>query len=218
MPLVTSIEPQKKKKQRFNIFIDGRFAFGADAEIILKFKIKTGESISQRQLDEIQKKQEFTKLFDSALRFLSYRPRSQKEIEDHLVSKISSQESIKYSQAKESDLIKKIIVNLQKYNYIDDYQFAKLWIKSRNRSNPRGKSILKLELTQKGVAREITDELLGKIKNQNTIALKSIEKKLPRWKKLKPDELKKKIYSHLSMRGFDFDTIREIVAQLAKKS
>jgi len=70
---------------------------------------------------------------------------------------------------------------------------------------------------QKGVSREILDELLESIKNQKLLAQRAIEKKLPRWQKLPRMEIKKKIYSHLSMRGFDFDTIREVVAEIEEK-
>jgi len=217
VPKVTAVEPQKKKKARFNIYLDGKFAFGAEADTVLKYQITSGKELTPEKINQIVKKEELSKLFDATLRFLSYRPRSQKEVEDYLAKKISKKENIKFSEAKESGLIIEIEHKLTKYKYLNDTEFAKWWIESRTKSSPRGKRILKLELMQKGVSREILDELLESIKNQKLLAQRAIEKKLPRWQKLPRMEIKKKIYSHLSMRGFDFDTIREVVAEIEEK-
>ena len=217
MPKVTAVEPQKKKKDRFNLYLDGKFAFGAEADTVLKYQITPGKELTPEKIDQIVKKEELSKLFDATLKFLSYRPRSQKEVEDYLAKKISKKENIKFSEAKESGLIIEIEHKLTKYKYLNDTEFAKWWIESRTKSSPRGKRIIKIELMQKGVSREIVDELLERIKNQKLLALSSIEKKLPRWRLLPRAELKKKIYNHLSMRGFDFDTIREVVAQIEEK-
>jgi len=217
VPKVTSVEPQKKKKERFNVYIDGRFAFGANLETILKYQIKSAKVFSEEQLSQIIRKEEISKLFDATLKFLSYRPRSQKEVEDYLIGKISKKENIKFSQAKESNLIAEVVSKLKNYKYLNDIEFSKWWINSRTRSSPRGKMILKSELFQKGIDREIIDDLINNIKNQKPLALKAIGKKLPRWQKLSNLEFKKKVYSFLISRGFDFDTIKEVVAQIEKK-
>ena len=217
MPKVTAVEPQKKKKDRFNIYLDGKFAFGAQADTVLRYQITPGKELTPEKINQIVKKEELSKLFDATLKFLSYRPRSHKEVEDYLAKKISKKENIKFSQAKESGLIIQIKHKLTKYKYLNDTEFAKWWIESRTKYRPRGKRILKSELMQKGVSREIVDELLENIKNQKLLAQRAIKKKLPRWQKLPSVEIKKKIYSHLSMRGFDFDTIREVVAQIEEK-
>ena len=44
--VVTSIEPQKKNPERYNVFIDGNFAFGLIMEDILYFKIKEDNEIN----------------------------------------------------------------------------------------------------------------------------------------------------------------------------
>lgn len=217
MARITSVEPQKKKKERFNIFIDSKFAFGLDAEIVVKYGIKVGKSLSQEKIDSILKKEEIGKLFDSSLNFLSYRPRSQKEVVDYLVGKISKKENIRFSQARESELIADVVKKLKRYQYLNDEEFAKWWIDSRERSRPKGKIVLKSELTQKGIAKEIIEELLSKVGSQKNLAIKAVEKKITRWKNLPTIEFKKKIYSYLSSRGFEFDTIGEVVAHFVER-
>lgn len=217
MPQITSLEPQKRKKDRANVFIDNKFAFACDVEALLKHQLKASQNISQEKIDSIIKKDEVSKLFDSSLKFLSYRPRSKKEVEDYLTRKISRKENVKYFQAKESELITLVVGKLTKHKYIDDRQFATWWIEARSKSKPKGKSIIKFELIKKGIDKEIIENELSKITNQKELALKSIERKLPRWQKLPIVEFKKKIYSFLGARGFDFETIKEIVAQTLQK-
>lgn len=217
MPQITSLEPQKRKKDRVNVFIDGKFAFSCDIEALLKYQLKAGQNILQEKIDTIIKKDEVSKLFDLCLRFLSYRPRSKKEVEDYLARKISKKENIKYNQAKESEMIAPVVGKLTKYKYIDDRQFTKWWIEARSKNKPKGKAIIKLELIKKGVDREIIDIELSKITNQKELAIKSIERKLSTWQKLPEVEFKKKIYSYLGTRGFSFEIIKEIVAQFAQK-
>ncbi|OGD85450.1 hypothetical protein A2164_01055 [Candidatus Curtissbacteria bacterium RBG_13_35_7] len=217
MPQITSIEPQKKNKDRFNIFIDGKFAFGNNMENLIKNQLKVGVNLNIKSIQKIIQKEEISKLTDSSLNFLSFRPRSQQEIKVYLTKKISKNENLPYHQAKESPLIEQIITKLKKYKYINDLEFTTWWIKSRNRSNPKGRFQIKAELIKKGINRDLIEQVLAKYSNQTVLAKKAIEKKLTVWKNLSGNELKKKVYAYLSTRGFDFDTISHIVAYLEKK-
>ncbi len=217
MPQVTSAEPQKRKKDRFNIFLDGKYAFSLDTELFVKHRIRSGQILSQKNIDALLKESETSKLIDLALNFLSFRPRSQKEVEDYLTKKISQRENIKFAQAKESNLISDAILKLKKYKYINDIEFAKWWVASRGKSRPKGKLFVKIELLKKGVSKELIDEVLQKAGNQTNLALRAVEKKLKNWQNLSRLEFKNKVYRYLVSRGFDFDEINKVVAELQKK-
>ncbi len=218
MPQVTKITPQKKKKDRSSIFIDGRFAFGIKEEIAVEFGLKTGKEISENEIAGILKREEGAKLMDKALNFLSFRQRSEKEVEDYLAKKIKAQNDIDYNQAKESMVIGEIIAKLKKYKYLDDLAFAKEWVASRSRSRPKGKLVLKWELIKKGIEKSIIDQVLESAGDEETLAKKSLEKKISRFKKLPQDEFKKKIFAHLISRGFSFETAKKVFAFYTNKS
>ena len=74
-----------------------------------------------------------------------------------------------------------------------------------------------MELRQKNIEKKIIEEVLKNFSNQKLIALKSLQKKLPRLQKLPPIEFKKKVYMHLASRGFESETIQETIAFLTKK-
>ena len=216
MPRITAIEPQRKQ-DRFNIYLDGKFTFGASTYSIFENKLEVGKNLSSQEIAKITQKELGTRLMDLAVKYLSFRQRSQKEVKDYLITKISKIEDIKFSQAKESPLIANILLKLKKYQYISDLEFAKWWLVSRTKSNPKGLRMIRLELKRKGISDEIIDHVMAGSLNEVDLARKVLAKKLKNWQKLPKLELKKKVYRLLASRGFTFDTIIEVFANLEKK-
>lgn len=54
MPNITKITTQKKRKDRYNIFVDEKYAFSVDEEVLLKFQLKKGMELDDLLLAEIQ--------------------------------------------------------------------------------------------------------------------------------------------------------------------
>jgi len=217
VPQITSIEPQKRRKGRFNIYVDGQFSFALDENLLAKNMLAVGKSLTDDQIEKLIKENEAGKLFDASLRFLSYRPRSEKEVGDFLVKKIARVENIKFTEASQSPVISQIITRLKKQSFLDDEEFAEWWVKARTSSQPKGPYLIKRELAGKGIDKEIIEKAISKIKNQRELGYKVIHKKLETWKNLTNLELKKKVYEHLARRGFDSKTINEVIAQIVKK-
>jgi regulatory protein len=213
---ITAIEPQKTRKERFNLFVDGQFATGISLESLLVNSLKVDQQLTSQELEKIISKEELTKLFDKVLHFLSYRPRSEKEIKDYLTKKISQEQKISFSEAKESLLIKKISDKLKKYKYINDEEFSK-WLISSIVLKKKGPRAARVEFIKKGLPKDIVDEALSKFPNQKEIAKKAIEKKLKLWQKLSNLDFKKKVYRYLASRGFDWEIIKEVFASISKK-
>lgn len=214
---ITAIEQQKKNTQRFNVYIDGRFSFGTGLTNLLKNNLKIGKNLTGQEIEKIVASEETTKLLDLAVNFLSYRPRSEKEISDYLIKKISQRENIKFHEARESSVIATVIKKLKKYNYIDDREFARWFVESRTRTRPKGPNHIKIELLQKGIAKDLIEESLAQITNQNALAQQVLGKKWPRLRNLPVFEQKKKVYQYLASKGFDYDIIGETFAFFSKK-
>ena len=158
----------------------------------------------------------FEKFYNSALRFLSYRPRSEKEIRDRL--RIRNQESgIKNLTL----LIDQVIQKLKEYKFIDDVEFAKKWIESRLRLKPRSLRLIEMELKQKGISDEIIE---SGIKNQEsrmggdlTQAKRLAEKRIERLRGLAKQEIYQKLGRFLASKGFDWDIIKQSIDEVLKK-
>lgn len=217
MPKISSIEPQKRRRGRFNIYVDGQFSFALDENLLAKNMLAAGKSLTANEIERLIKENEAGKLFDNSLRFLSYRPRSEKEVKDFLVKKIARSENIKFNEALQSPMIAQIIKRLKKESFLNDEEFAHWWVKARTSFQPKGPYLIKRELAGKGIDKEIIEKAISKIKNQTELGRNVIEKKIKTWKKLTNLELKNKIYQHLARRGFDSAAIKEVIAQIAKK-
>lgn len=208
MPQITAVEPQRKNKTRFNIFIDGEFALALDAENLAKERIKVGQKISESLIKQLITLNEFVKVYDKVLRFLSYRPRSKKETDNYLrKNKIG---------AKVIDLV---LEKLEKENYLNDFEFTKWWVANRLRFRPKGKNLLKTELAQKGIEKLIIAQVLGQLNSQHEekMALSLAQKQLAKYKNQKNPEIHQKIISFLARRGFSWETIRSVVDIIFEK-
>lgn len=203
MPIISDLKPQKNKK-RFNIYLDGQFAFGLSAEALTKAGLAIDKEISSKRVEELIKEDEFIKFYDRALKFLSYRPRSEKEIKDWFKKKMVGIETQKLIEKK-----------LRQYNYLNDEEFARWWIEQRTTFRPSGARLIALELRQKGVHREIIDKLLfsspSALITERAQALKIAKKKRERLKGLSYREVREKLGAFLARRGFSWEIIREVL-------
>jgi regulatory protein len=219
--IISAIEPQKstqlKKNKRFNVFVDQKYAFSVSEENLLRYKLKPGLTLDEKEIKNITNDEFFKKLLDNCINFLSFRPRTEKEISDFIVKKISIKQEIPFNQAKESQIIPLVIKRLKKYKYINDKDFVAWWIKSRNESKQKGIKLIKLELRQKGIAKELLDKIVSNDSDQEALALIALEKKKSKWQRTDPKKLKTKVLYYLGSRGFDTDTIKRVFAIYFKK-
>lgn len=216
MAIISAIEPQKstqlKKNKRFNVFVDQKYAFSVSEENLLKYKLKSGLGLDEKEIKIITNDEFYKKILDYCINFLSFRPRTEKEVTDYIVKKISTKQEIPFQQAKDSKIIPEIIKKLKKYKYINDKDFITWWIKSRNDSKQKGMRLIKLELRQKGIAKELLDQIVTTDGDQMELAIKALTKKKAKWQRTDPKQLKGKVLYYLASRGFDMDTISHAFA------
>ncbi len=91
----------------------------------------------------------FGRYFNLSLRFLSYRPRSEQEVYRYL------KEKAKRVPELDEKTIAIIMQRLIELKFIDDLEFTKFWLEHRKKAF----KILKQELLQKGISREIIEEV-----------------------------------------------------------
>ncbi len=134
------------------------------------------------------------KAFHLAVRYLGHRPRSEKEVRDHLQKKQFDEKTIF-----------KVTDQLKHYGYINDETFARLFIENRIRHNPKSKFALGYELKQKGIPSHICDALLTDYKDMH-MARKALGFKRRQWQHLDLETQKKKAMNYLRYRGFGYET------------
>ncbi len=118
-----------------------------------------------RSPEKSAKPKKSNSLLEQALRYLSFRARSEKEMQDYLRRKGHAETQI---QAE--------VESLKELKLIDDVQFAQAYIESRSRSHPRSRRLLELELKHKGVDASISS-IQYPIFNDLELARSALEKK-----------------------------------------
>jgi regulatory protein len=193
---ITALSVQKRDKERVNVFLDHQYAFSLNLHVALG--LKCGQHLSQADIERLQQEDEAHRAYHHALRLLGYRPRSRAEVERHLRRKGYAAEAIDVA-----------IERLLDQQYLDDAAFARAWLDNRERFRPRGARAIHYELRQKGVARDIIDEVVTDL-DEEASAWAAVEGKLERWRTLDQDAFRKKVMGFLSRRGFRYDTVRTV--------
>jgi regulatory protein len=85
--VITKIERQTRRPKRVSVFVDGVFAFGADQEVVAELGLGIDKEIEPDVLRKAVEKEEERKVREKALRYLSFRNRSVKELKDFLLGK-----------------------------------------------------------------------------------------------------------------------------------
>jgi len=157
--------------------------------------------------------EEFEKVKDYALRFLSFRPRSSQELKQRLKIYLAKKNL-------SEDLIEKVIAFLREKNFINDVEFAKWWAAARKSQTIKGINAIRLELVAKGINKDIIDEILVSVDGSTELqkAIIIINRKLPLFRKSYPKNLLKlKLGRLLFNRGFSSDVIKKAIDECFKK-
>lgn len=199
---ITSIEEQKKKG-RYNIFLDGEYAFGLYKETIYHFGLRTKDELDDKKIEELKSYDEINFGKKVAYRFLNFKPRSEKEVRTKLKGHKLSDESID-----------KILDSLKEFKFINDEQYAKMYIESRVSLKPEGRRSLKIKLAQKGIGKETSEKTVEENYTEETEFHKALDLVTKYKKKVKaktPIEKKQKCYRHLLSKGFSYDLINRVL-------
>lgn len=219
MSKITQVEPQKKNPHRFNIYLDGQFVFGADEDLVVEHRLVVGKEIPQEQLEKLLFEAEVGKLMERMYRLFNIRQRSEKEVRDYLWElnykrKVKGQDEI-------SPLASEFLINkLKQKDLLNDLVFAKAWVGARRSSKQKGLIALKSELFQKGIDKEIIEQVLsekGEGESEKDIAMQALGKKLKVWQDVPYLGFKQKAYGYLARKGFEYSIIKDVVENVIKK-
>jgi regulatory protein len=147
---------------------------------------------------------DFEKFYKAAIRFLSFRPRSEKELSDYLAKK------------KCDPLIsKRITDSLKRDKFLNDQEFVRWWVEQRTILKPKASRVIKFELKQKGISKELIDEFFENDESSTSDfdkALALAEKKMVRLGKIEDrQKIYEKLGRFLASKGFDWDIIKEVI-------
>jgi regulatory protein len=197
---ITALQPQKRSKKRLSVFIDGEFAFSLDRETVVRFGLKEGQRVDPGLLEQIVLDEQFCQARDYAFRLLSYRARSEQELQDRLQRRGYSPE-----------VIVRVLNRLKELGVVDDEKLARDYVAARISIGHRGKFRVVQELRKKGIAREKIAQALKTAPDETEAAMMVLEHFLPRYRRLDETTRKRRLYGLLARRGFSAETIELVL-------
>lgn len=183
-----------------NVYLDGEFAFGLSR--MTAAWLEVGKELDMDQIIELQSDDEVEVAYQKALNYLSYRPRSERELMDNL-SKHNFSE----------DVTQKVIERLGRQGLVDDRAFAQTWVENRSDFKPRGRRALRMELHQKGIERDLIDSVLEDI-DEDTLAYEAAMKQIRKYRSLDWEDYRRKMIGFLARRGFNYGIANEVAKRV----
>ena len=195
---ITALKIQKRNQNRVNIFLDNEFAFGLFTINVANLKV--GQKISQSEIEQLQYSDQIEEGFQKALRYISFKPRTQSDI----FKKLSESDL-------EEEIIKIVINKLVEKGYVDDFQFAQNWVENRSINKPRSKKLVTWELKNKKVSEDIINDVIIGMVPDEKLALLASEKYARRLSGYDKDVFFRRLTGYLSRRGFSYSIVKPIV-------
>jgi regulatory protein len=196
---ITALTYQKRNKDRVNVYLDGKFAFGLAA--IEAARLQVGQTLSDDEIIRLRMRDDIEWAYGRTLDYLSYRPRSESEVRRNLRDK-----DVK------DRIVDVVIGRLKRAGLLDDREFARYWVDNRARFNPRGLRGLRYEMQQKGVSRDIIDEALATF-DVEAAARKAVEAGARRLSQEDPYAFQRKLKAYMARRGFSYTVIKPLVEE-----
>jgi len=202
MTKITALRMGRGRRKRVNVFLDGRFAFSLEAEVVLKEGLQVGQELSSSQIEALTGYDHFHRCLNTAARYLSYRPRSESEIRERL-----------HQRGFDGDSVEAVITKLRTQGLVDDMAFAQFWKDNRESFSPRSQWLTKLELRRKGVASDIIDQVVDEIDDDDS-AYRAALSKARSLTLSDYRSFRRRLGEYLKRRGFSYGVINHTLEKL----
>jgi regulatory protein len=205
-PTIVEIRSIARGRQRLVSLSDGReFAFSDEA--CGRAGVAEGMAVTDGLLESLDAADTRVTAHEAALRLLSSRQRSEKEMRTRLAMR-----------GFEPAVIDDEVERLRRAGLLDDEKFARAWVEDRKRVSPRGRRMLRYELLGRGIDVESVDLATDGVDDRET-ALALARSRARGSAMADYETFMAKVGGFLRRRGFDYsvaaDAARSVWAESA---
>ncbi|MDO8568310.1 MAG: RecX family transcriptional regulator [Dehalococcoidales bacterium] len=200
MSEISQLLRARTREKQVRVFLNGKFAFSLQAEAAVKEGLRIGQELTDSRVDALVKSERYRRCLAAAVRYLGYRPRSEAEVRDRLHRRGFAGEDIEAVMAK-----------LKEQGFVDDAAFVRFWTENRDSFSPRSQRLTRLELTKKGVHKELVDRVVGAVDDKDSAYRAAIAKarRLP----LSDYQLfRRRLGDYLRRRGFSYEVANQAIS------
>lgn len=207
MPRITDLKPVKGSPDRFLVTFDGHEPQRVSARSCARHRLAAGRDLSELEMSHLVSEARAEEAMDAALRYLSHRPRTRRELVRHLQRR---------GLGEHAD---DVVAHCQRLRYVDDAAYARSFARDRIRLRPRGTSRLVSELLARGVdgdtARRTVEQVLSEEGVSETDLLWTAARhRLRALGRMDRTTARRRLTAYLRRRGFGGASVRRAVDEL----
>ncbi len=202
MRKITALRIGRGRGKRVNVFLDGRFAFSLETEVVAKEGLQVGQELSTNQVEVLARSDQYHRCLNAAFHYLSYRPRSEFEVRGQL-----------QRRGFDADCREAVMAKLKEQGLVDDLVFARFWKDNRESFSPRSQRLTKLELRRKGIGSDVIDQVVDSVDDGDSAyrAALSRARHLPL---ADYQGFRRRLGEYLRRRGFNYEVINHTVERV----
>lgn len=202
MPVITKIGRQKNNNERYNLYLDEKYAFSVDEAVLIKYQLTKGKVIEDFTIDEMVFDDEVRKAYNKAINFLSYRMRSEHEVKQKLLQS-------EFGEA----VILEAVRKLHEHGFLNDESFTKALVATQKKNSKKGPAAIRQELKKKGIEKDLQEEVLAAYSEEEQLAIaRALTEKIINQNDTKtPSQIKQKVQDALQRKGYNFTIISQAI-------
>ena len=200
--VITGIVESTRKEGRYVVAVDGRPAHTVSLDIIDQLKLCVGGAVDAAGEAALEGAAAALQTYDRALNLLAFQARSARDLRRKLVQK-----------GEPAEHVDRAIERLTAQGLLDDAQFARQLARSKVASQGASRRRLQQEMFKRGVAREVADEAIAEVYedeqvDEGVLVEEVARKKVRSLAKLDPEARRRRLYAFLARRGYEGEAIR----------
>ena len=170
MAKISKIEAQKRPG-RYNVYLDGHYAFPVAESVLVKFRLMRGVELDQDQVAAITTADQQAKFYSKILDYLSYQMRSESEV----LKKLQELET-------PEEFIEPIMAKLREQRLVDDQLYARSYVRTMMTTTLKGPGVIRQQLRLKKVGENEIETALqefppaDQLENASKLARKLIKR------------------------------------------
>lgn len=199
---ITKVEQHSKNKTRYNIYCDHQFILSVSEHTLIKFVLLKNKVVTENELEQIKVYENYQRVYDRAINYISYKLRSVDETEKYL----------KQLEVPEK-YIAQAIDKLLSEGYLNDQYYAQCYVNTIINTTDKGPLFIQQKLRQHQLDKML---ILNSIESYTewhsrltTLIHKFIDKQ-----NLPKRALIQKVLQTYQRKGYSLSMIQEILSEI----
>lgn len=195
-------EIRARRKQLSALYLDGEYAVSIDTKTLLEQRVDVGSELDDEDLQELISLSDENRAKEKALRLISYRSHSKKELTD------------KIRRTATDEAAQKAADRMEELGLVNDEDFARRYAEQLLTIKHMSKRAAAMELQRKGIDRDMIEETLGKIEVDPREQITEFLSK--KYKNLDDEKIKRRAIAALRRLGYGWEDIRGVLDEIAE--